>query len=207
MTGESARIARDSAGWGRAAQADDTAMTTRSRRGGRTLPLGRAGARPYDRDMSKKEKSGESTIALNKRAKFDYHLEERFEAGIALEGWEVKALRAGKGQLVDTHVHVQGGEAFLLNALITPLPQASTHVNPAPTRSRKLLLHRREIARVFAAISQKGYTAVATAMYWKGPLVKVEIALAKGKKEHDKREDKKEKDWQRDKQRILKQSA
>ena len=171
------------------------------------LPLGAGDPRPYDRVMSKKAKAGENTIALNKRAKFDYHLEERFEAGIALEGWEVKALRAGKGQLVDTHVHVQDGEAWLLNAHITPLPQASTHVNPSPTRDRKLLLHRREIARVFGATSQKGYTAVATAMYWKGPLVKVEIALAKGKKQHDKREDKKEKDWQRDKQRLLKQSA
>ena len=158
--------------------------------------------------MSKKTNSGGgNTIALNKRAKFDYHLEDRFEAGIALEGWEVKALRAGKGQLVDTHVHVQNGEAFLLNAHITPLKEASTHVNPEPTRDRKLLLHKREIARLFGATAQKGFTAVATAMYWKGPLVKVEIALAKGKKQHDKREDKKEKDWQRNKQRVLKQSA
>mgnify|MGYP006276505437 CR=1 FL=1 len=157
--------------------------------------------------MTKKTKPGGNTIALNKRAKFDYHLEERFEAGVALEGWEVKALRAGKGQLVDSHVHVQDGEAFLLNAHITPLKEASTHIDPSPTRGRKLLLHRREIARLYGATSQKGYTAVATAMYWKGPLVKVEVALAKGKKQHDKREDKKEKDWQRSKQRLLKQSA
>lgn len=165
-------------------------------------------APPYDHSMSKKTKSnGGNTIALNKRARFDYHLEDRFEAGIALEGWEVKALRAGKGQLVDTHVHVQDGEAWLLNAHITPLKEASTHVAPSPARARKLLLHKKEIARLFGATSQKGYTAVATAMYWKGPLVKVEVALAKGKKQHDKREDKKEKDWQRDKQRLLKESA
>ena len=156
---------------------------------------------------TKKNSGGGNTIALNKRAKFDYHLDDRFEAGIALEGWEVKALRAGKGQLVDTHVHVQDGEAWLLNALITPLAQASTHITPTPSRNRKLLLHKKEIARIFAATSQKGFTAVATAMYWKGPLVKVEVALARGKKQHDKREDKKEKDWQRDKQRLMKQSA
>ena len=167
-----------------------------------------AGPAPYDRPMSKKTKSGGgNTIALNKRAKFDYHLEDRFEAGIALEGWEVKALRAGRGQLVDTHVHVQDGEAWLLNARIAPLAEASTHITPSPERDRKLLLHKKEIARIFGATSAKGYTAVATAMYWKGPLVKVEVALAKGKKQHDKREDKKEKDWQRDKQRLLKQSA
>lgn len=172
------------------------------------LPLGMAAPPPYDSAMSKDKRYGfGNTIALNKRAKFDYHLDERFEAGVALEGWEVKALRAGKGQLVDTHVHVQDGEAWLLNALITPLQQASTHVTPSAQRNRKLLLHKKEIARLFSSISQKGATAVATAMYWKGPLVKVEVALARGKKQHDKREDKKEKDWQRDKQRLMKHSA
>jgi len=156
---------------------------------------------------AKTKKGGGSTIALNKRAKFDYHLEDRFEAGIALEGWEVKALRAGKGQLIDSHVFLRDGEAFLLNAHITPLPEASTHIFPTPTRERKLLLHKKEIARMFGATSQKGYTAIATALYWKGPHVKCEVALAKGKKEHDKRDDKKEKDWKRDKQRILKEQS
>lgn len=155
--------------------------------------------------MSKSpKKAGGSTIALNRRAKFDYHLEDRFEAGLALQGWEVKALRAGKVQLVDSHVFVQDGEAFLLNANITPLKEASTHEINTPTRNRKLLLHRKEIARIFGAVSAKGYTCIATALYWKGPLVKCEVALAKGKKQHDKRQDQKEKDWQRDKQRILK---
>lgn len=158
--------------------------------------------------MSKNDnKRTSNTIALNKRAKFDFHLEERFEAGVALEGWEVKALRAGKAQLVDSHVFLRDGEAYLLNAHITPLKEASTHVVPSPVRERKLLLHKKEIARMFGATSQKGYTALATALYWKGPLVKVEVALAKGKKQHDKREDKKEKDWQRDKQRVLKANA
>ena len=157
--------------------------------------------------MSKQDKRGASTIALNKRAKFDYHLEDRFEAGLALEGWEVKALRAGKGQLVDSHVFLRDGEAFLLNAHITPLAQASTHVFANPIRDRKLLLHKKEIARIFGATSQKGYTAIATALYWKGPHVKCEIALAKGKKQHDKRADVKEKDWQRDKQRLMKQTG
>ena len=157
--------------------------------------------------MSKQDKRGASTIALNKRAKFDYHLEDRFEAGLALEGWEVKALRAGKGQLVDSHVFLRDGEAFLLNAHITPLAQASTHTVANPIRDRKLLLHKKEIARIFGATSQKGYTAIATALYWKGPNVKCEIALAKGKKQHDKRADVKEKDWQRDKQRLMKQTG
>lgn len=158
--------------------------------------------------MSKSpKKAGSNTIALNRRAKFDFHLEERFEAGIALEGWEVKALRAGKVQLVDAHVFMRDGEAWLLNVHITPLLEASTHHTPEPNRPRKLLLHKREIARVFAATSAKGYACVVTAMYWKGPHIKVDIALAKGKKQYDKRQDKKEQDWQRDKQRILKESA
>lgn len=170
--------------------------------------MGLAGLRPYTVRMSKSPKqAGGGTIALNRRAKFDYHLEDRFEAGLELRGWEVKSLRAGKVQLVDSHVFVQDGEAYLLNANITPLKEASTHDILTPTRNRKLLLHKKEIARVFGAVSQKGYTCVATALYWKGPLVKCEIALAKGKKEHDKRQDQKDKDWQRDKARILRQTA
>jgi SsrA-binding protein len=170
--------------------------------------MGFAALHPHNARMSKSpKKAGGSTIALNRRAKFDFHLEERFEAGMALEGWEVKSLRAGKVQLTDSHVFVKDGEAFISNIHITPLPEASTHATPEPTRVRKLLLHKKEIARIFAAISAKGYTCVTTALYWKGPHVKCEVALAKGKKQYDKRQDEKEKDWQRAKQRILKDNA
>ena len=151
-----------------------------------------------------KNKPQSSTIALNKRSRHDFHLEERFEAGLALEGWEVKSLRAGRGQLVDTYVHLKDGEAWLIGAHIAPLESASTHIAPNPTRTRKLLLHERELAKIFAAVEKKGYTCVATALYWKKHLVKCEIALAKGKQAHDKREAKKDQDWQRQKQRIMK---
>jgi len=166
---------------------------------------------PYNAGMAKRDGkmnskgSGGRTIALNRRAKFDFHLEERFEAGLALEGWEVKSLRAGKAQLTDSYVIVKDGEAYLLGAHIPPLPSASSHIHADPTRTRKLLLHRREIARILGATSQKGYTAVATALYWRGPHAKCEIALAKGKKQHDKRETRKEQDWNRERQRILKE--
>ncbi len=147
------------------------------------------------------------TIAVNKRAGHDYHLEERLEAGIELHGWEVKSLRAGKAQLVDSYVLTKDGEAWLLGAHIAPLPSASTHVTTDPTRTRKLLLHKKEISRIFRATHQKGYTCVATAMYWKGHRVKVEIALARGKKQFDKRRAEKDRDWSREKQRLFKQTA
>ncbi len=150
-----------------------------------------------------KSKSG--TIALNKRATHDYLLEDRFEAGLVLEGWEVKAIRGGKAQLVDSYVLLRDGEAWLLGANITPLSSASTHVIADPQRTRKLLLHARELARIFAATQQKGFTCIATAMYWKGNKVKCEIALGKGKKLHDKRASQRDRDWNRQKQRILKQ--
>lgn len=149
-------------------------------------------------------KTTPGTIALNKRARHDYHLEERFEAGLALEGWEVKSLRAGKGQLVDSYVLIKDGEAWLLGANISPLPSASTHVVPDPQRTRKLLLHGREIARIYSATQQKGYTCVATALYWKGNRVKCEVALAKGKQQHDKRATLREREWSRQKERLLK---
>ena len=152
-------------------------------------------------------KPGSSTIARNKRAKLDYILTERFEAGLALEGWEVKSLRECKVQLVDSYVLIKGGEAWLLGANITPLPSASTHVQADPTRTRKLLLHAKEIAKIFAATQQNGFTCVATSLYWKGNHIKCEIVLAKGKEGHDKRATERERDWKRDKQRILKQSA
>jgi SsrA-binding protein len=149
----------------------------------------------------KKDKPG-GTIALNRKAKHEYHFEERLEAGLALEGWEVKSLRAGKCQLVDSYVLLKDGEAWLLGANIQPLQSASTHVHPDPTRTRKLLLSRRELSNLFSAVQQKGYTCICTAMYWKRHLVKCEIALAKGKQEHDKRATEKQRDWNREKQRI-----
>jgi SsrA-binding protein len=149
-------------------------------------------------------KSPSTTIAKNKRARHDYHLEDHFEAGIALEGWEVKSLRAGKAQLVDSYVLIKDGEAWLLGANITPLTSASTHVVADPQRTRKLLLHGREISKLYAATQQKGFTCVATALYWKGNRIKVDIALAKGKAQHDKRATLKEREWNRQKDRLMK---
>ncbi len=154
--------------------------------------------------MKAKRSTPSSTIALNKKAKHDYSIEERFEAGVALEGWEVKSLRAGSVQLRDSYVLLKDGEAWLFGVLITPLPAASTHILPESQRTRKLLLHRHEIARLIGAVERKGYTAIVTAMYWKKQRVKAEIGLAKGKKMHDKRAAEKERDWQREKQRVLK---
>ena len=156
--------------------------------------------------MNKKTKKPASgTIALNKRAQHDYNLEQRFEAGLALQGWEVKSIRAGKAQMVDSYVLLRDGEAWLIGANITPLASASTHVVADPQRTRKLLLHANEIAQLFSATQQKGYTCVATALYWKGNKVKCEIALGKGKKQHDKRASERERDWHRQKHRLLKQ--
>ncbi|HTF83619.1 MAG TPA: SsrA-binding protein SmpB [Cellvibrio sp.] len=154
--------------------------------------------------MAKKQnKNSGNTIALNKKAKFDYELHERFEAGVALLGWEVKSLRAGKVQMTDTYVIFKNGEAWLLGSQITPLATASTHFVTDPLRTRKLLLNRRELTRLQDAIEQKGYTVVATALYWKAHLIKCEIAIAKGKQLHDKRETEKNRDWARQKQRIF----
>lgn len=151
------------------------------------------------------KKDTSSTIALNKKARHDYFIEERLEAGIALEGWEVKSLRAGKVQISESYVLLKDGEAYLFGALISPLPTASTHIQPDAQRTRKLLLHKREIAKLIGAADRKGYTIVATAMYWKAGRAKVEIGLAKGKKEHDKRAVEKERDWDRQKQRLMRQ--
>lgn len=156
--------------------------------------------------MSKSKKPNDSLIAKNKKAFHDYIIEERFEAGIVLQGWEVKSIREGRVQLVDSHVHIKKGEAWLFNALITPLLSASTHVVPQPSGTRKLLLNRREISKLLGKIDQKGYTVVPLSMYWKNQYVKVEIGLAKGKKDYDKREASKEKDWQREKERLFKKS-
>ncbi len=154
---------------------------------------------------SKKKKGGGSTIALNKRARHEFFIEERYEAGIALEGWEVKSIRAGRVGLTESYVTIKGGEAFLFGAHITPLPTASTHIHPDPVRTRKLLLKRGELDKLIGLVERKGYTLVPLAMYWKKALVKVEIGLARGKKLHDKRATEKDRDWKRDKQRILKQ--
>jgi SsrA-binding protein len=155
----------------------------------------------------KKQNNTGKTIALNKRAKFDYELHERIEAGVALLGWEVKSLRAGKGQLTDCYVIFKNSEAWLLGTQIQPIQTISTHFVTDPYRTRKLLLNRREINRLQEAAEQKGYTIVATALYWKEHLVKCEIALAKGKQEHDKRNAEKERDWSREKQRLFQTST
>jgi SsrA-binding protein len=153
---------------------------------------------------TKKKPANSNTIALNKKARHDFFIEDRFEAGIALQGWEVKALRAGRIQIVDAHVFLKNGEAFISNLLITPLITASTHIHPEATRVRKLLLHRSEINKLIGAVERKGYTMVPTALYWKHGRVKAEIGLAKGKQKHDKRAAEKDRDWQRDKARGLK---
>ncbi len=151
----------------------------------------------------KNSKTPSSTIALNKRARHDFFLEERLEAGLVLEGWEVKSLRAGKGRITEAYVLIKDGEAFLLGGHIQPLESASTHVHVDPTRTRKLLLHDRELAHFIGATEQKGFTIIPLAMYWKRGIAKLEIALAKGKAKYDKRQDKKDKDWQRQKARLM----
>lgn len=155
---------------------------------------------------NKQTKAPSSTIALNKKARHDYTVEDTFEAGMVLEGWEVKSLRDGRIQMTDTYVMVRNGELYWLGGQITPLLSASTHVNPEPTRSRKLLLHRREIDKLIGAVERKGYTLVPLKMYWSKGKAKLQIGLAKGKKEHDKRAADKERDWNREKARILKGS-
>lgn len=160
------------------------------------------------RAMSKKKpKNPSNVIARNKRAGFDYHLLETFEAGVVLSGWEVKSLRMGKADLGDSYVLIKEGEAFLLGIQITPLETASTHFVTDPTRTRKLLLHRKELAKIMAGTSQKGLTCVCTQLYWKGHLVKARIALAEGKKAHDKRDTEKDRDWNRQKQRIVRDNV
>lgn len=152
---------------------------------------------------AKDSKGAGGTIALNKRARHEYHLEDRFEAGIALQGWELKAIRAGRANIGESYAMVRGGEIFLFGAQITPLIQASTHVVADDRRTRKLLLHRHEIDRLLGRVERDGYTLVPTAAYWKGNKVKLELALAKGKQTHDKRAVAKERDWQREKQRVM----
>ena len=150
------------------------------------------------------DKTKPGTIALNKKARHEYFIDERYEAGIALQGWEVKALRAGRLQLKEGYVLLKDGEAYLFGAHISPLSTTSTHVIADPTRSRKLLMHRRQIDSLVGAVERKGHTIVPLAMYWKNGKAKLEIGLARGKKQHDKRADSRDRDWQREKGRLLK---
>jgi SsrA-binding protein len=159
--------------------------------------------------MSKKNSGGKDkangggTIALNKRARHEYHLEERFEAGLSLQGWELKAIRAGRANITESYAVIRDGELFLFGAQITPLIMASSHVIADAMRTRKLLLHRGEIDELIGRVQREGYTLIPTALYWKANKVKAELALAKGKQTHDKREASKDRDWARDKQRAM----
>lgn len=144
-----------------------------------------------------------ATIAVNRKARHDFHIEDSFEAGLALLGWEVKSMRAGRANLKEGYVVMKRGEAFLVGAHFSPLASASTHVSPDPTRSRKLLLHRAQLDKLTGAVERRGYTISPLKLYWKGGRAKLEIGVAKGKQAHDKRADQKERDWKRQKQRLL----
>lgn len=157
-----------------------------------------------DKKPNNKKKPQNATIAVNRQATHEYHIEERFEAGIVLEGWEVKSLRDGKIQLKESYVVLKRGEAWLSRAHISPLLSASTHVNPDAIRNKKLLLNRHEINKLIGSVERKGYTIIPLSMYWKNGRAKIEIGLAKGKQLHDKRAASKDRDWQREKGRIMK---
>ncbi|HHF1057449.1 TPA: SsrA-binding protein SmpB [Haemophilus influenzae] len=152
----------------------------------------------------KKVKPNSNTIALNKRARHDYFIEDEIEAGLELQGWEVKSIRAGKANISDSYVIFKNGEAFLFGASIQPLNVASTHIVCDPTRTRKLLLNKRELASLFGKANRDGFTIVALSLYWKSAWAKVKIGLAKGKKQQDKRDDIKEREWKVTKDRIMK---
>ena len=144
-----------------------------------------------------------SSIAENRRARFEYHIEERYEAGIVLQGWEIKAVRAGQVQLTDGYVVVRNGELYLIGCRINPLRSASTHVHPEADRTKKLLMHKAEIRRLIGKVEQKGFTLVPLNLHYKGGRVKAEIALAKGTAEHDKRNTEKKRDWERERGRLM----
>ncbi len=152
----------------------------------------------------KNKKTPGNQIAYNKRARFEYFIEEVLEAGIVLTGWEVKSLRAGQVQFNESYVLLKDREAYLFGCHITPLMTASTHVTTDPTRTRKLLLHKHELSRLIGAVERKGYALVPVSMYWKNGKVKIGVGLAKGKKQHDKRHVEKDRDWERQKERLLK---
>ena len=152
--------------------------------------------------IGKKQSAGEKTIVINKKVRRDYFIDERFEAGISLQGWEVKSLRAGKVEIVDSYILLKDNEAYLFGALITPLPTSSSFINESQ-RNRKLLLHRVELNKIISAVERKGFALVPTAMYWKNGHIKLEIGVARGKKMHDKRETEKKRDWERQKARLV----
>ncbi len=155
--------------------------------------------------MTKKsDKPASNTIAQNRKAWHDYFIEDKYEAGLALEGWEVKSLRAGRVQLKESYVIVKDGQVYLFGAHISPLVSASTHVHPDPTRTRKLLLHAEEISRLIGSVERRGYTLVPLSLYWKRGKAKLEVGLAKGKQQHDKRATLKERESDREAQRALK---
>ncbi|MDD5272878.1 MAG: SsrA-binding protein SmpB [Methylovulum sp.] len=157
-----------------------------------------------DKNSKKAKSQQNSTIAVNRQATHEYFIEERFEAGLVLQGWEVKSLRAGKVQLKESYVAIKRGEAWLSGAHISALLSASTHINPEAVRSKKLLLNRYELNKLIGAVERKGYTLIPLSMYWKNGRAKLEIGLAKGKQLHDKRAASKDRDWQREKARIMK---
>jgi SsrA-binding protein len=152
--------------------------------------------------IGKKQSAGGKTIVLNKKVRRDYFIDERFEAGISLQGWEVKSLRAGKVEIIDSYILLKDSEAYLFGALITPLPTSSSFINESQ-RNRKLLMHRTELNKIISAVERKGFALVPTAMYWKNGHVKLEIGVARGKKMHDKRETEKKRDWERQKARLV----
>ncbi|MGV3740356.1 MAG: SsrA-binding protein SmpB [Gammaproteobacteria bacterium] len=153
------------------------------------------------------DKKDSATIVTNKKARFEFFIEENYEAGLVLQGWEVKSLRAGRVNLSDAHIIVKYGEAFLLGAQIQPLPTASAHTNPDAARTRKLLLNRKELNQLIGKVERQGYTLIPLSLYWKHNKIKMQMALAKGKKTHDKRDATKDRDWQRDRARILKKQV
>ena len=155
-------------------------------------------------NAKKSKQSNSHVIAVNRKARHDYFIEDKFEAGLVLEGWEAKSLRAGRAQLTESYVHLKNGEAFLIGAHFSPLNTASTHTKADPTRSRKLLLQRIELDRLVGAVERKGFTLVPLNLHWSKGRAKLEFGLAKGKKQHDKRATSKDRDWQRQKERILK---
>ena len=154
--------------------------------------------------MSGSKAKSDSSIARNKKAWHDYFIEEEFEAGLVLEGWEVKSLREGRAQIKEGYVIIRTGELFLFGAHFSPLPAASTHISPDPTRTRKLLLHATEISKLIGGVERKGYTLVPLSLYWKNGRAKLKIALAKGKKQHDKRASIRQREWDRDAHRLMK---
>lgn len=155
----------------------------------------------------KKPEKANASIAENRKARFDYFIEETYEAGLALQGWEVKSLRAGRAQLKEAYVFLKNGEAYLFGAHVSALPTASTHFIPEPTRTRKLLLNKSELNSLVGDVDRKGYTLIPLELYWKSGRAKLRIGLAKGKQDHDKRNTEKDRDWQREKSRLMKHTS